>query len=159
MDDEIRLQMTIPLDSDGFLRRECPTCEREFKWLSRDDEEDATEEEVDSYTCPYCGVEAPPGDWFTQGQLAQATAIVEREIIAPELARLDQSLRRIGGQSGGLVSASLHYDQPEEPVQETTESDDMRRVTFGCHPEMPVKVLDDWASIVYCVVCGQESAP
>ena len=25
--------MEIPLDSDGFLRRECPTCEREFKWL------------------------------------------------------------------------------------------------------------------------------
>lgn len=25
--------MSDPLDSDGFLRRECPTCEREFKWL------------------------------------------------------------------------------------------------------------------------------
>ena len=25
--------MSSPLDSDGFLYRECPICEREFKWL------------------------------------------------------------------------------------------------------------------------------
>ncbi len=30
-DDKVSFGMTIPLDSDGFLRRECPTCEREFK--------------------------------------------------------------------------------------------------------------------------------
>ncbi len=32
-DDEVMLEISMPLDSDGFLRRECPTCEREFKWL------------------------------------------------------------------------------------------------------------------------------
>ena len=25
-------QVSLPLDSDGFLRRECPHCMQEFKW-------------------------------------------------------------------------------------------------------------------------------
>ena len=32
-DDRVSLAMSSPLDSDGFLYRECPICEREFKWL------------------------------------------------------------------------------------------------------------------------------
>src|SRR6266511_2386951 len=35
MSDEIHLSMSLPLDSDGFLRRECPTCEREIDRLNR----------------------------------------------------------------------------------------------------------------------------
>jgi hypothetical protein len=38
-DDDVTLEMSMPLDSDGFLRRECPTCEREFKWFSTPEEE------------------------------------------------------------------------------------------------------------------------
>ena len=26
------MEVSFPLDSDGFIRRECPHCEREFKW-------------------------------------------------------------------------------------------------------------------------------
>ncbi len=44
-DDEVSFRMTIPLDSDGFLRRECPTCEREFKWQPSEAED---EEDVES---------------------------------------------------------------------------------------------------------------
>jgi hypothetical protein len=28
---EISIPMSLPLDTDGFLRRECPNCERQFK--------------------------------------------------------------------------------------------------------------------------------
>jgi hypothetical protein len=38
MSDEVQLSMSLPLDGDGFLRRECPTCEREFKWLPSPDQ-------------------------------------------------------------------------------------------------------------------------
>lgn len=53
-DDRIELGMTIPLDSDGFLRRECPSCEREFKWRpSESDAEEAGESTDDvGYFCP-----------------------------------------------------------------------------------------------------------
>ena len=57
-DDDVTLEMSIPLDDDGFLRRACPTCEREFKWLpSTNDEEAIDSPEVDHYFCPYCGVQ------------------------------------------------------------------------------------------------------
>lgn len=39
MSDEVQLSMSLPLDGDGFLRRECPTCEREFKWVPSPDPE------------------------------------------------------------------------------------------------------------------------
>ena len=65
-DDEVTLGMSVPLDSDGFLRRECPTCEREFKALPSGDEDAEAEEVPDGgYFCPYCAIQAPDGSWFT----------------------------------------------------------------------------------------------
>jgi DNA-directed RNA polymerase subunit RPC12/RpoP len=62
-DDKVSFGMTIPLDSDGFLRRECPTCEREFKWRPSEAEVEEHDEPADTvgYFCPYCGVRAPDG--------------------------------------------------------------------------------------------------
>ena len=37
MSDEVQLSMSLPLADDGFMRRECTTCEREFKWLPSPD--------------------------------------------------------------------------------------------------------------------------
>ena len=45
--DEIEIPVTMPLDGDGFLRRECPTCEEEFKWYAHE-EGDADAEAVDA---------------------------------------------------------------------------------------------------------------
>jgi hypothetical protein len=80
MSDEVRLSMSLPLDGEGFLRRECPTCEREFKWLPSPDPEDDVEvaattegaEAPESYYCPYCAVSAPPDTWMTKAQVAAA---------------------------------------------------------------------------------------
>jgi hypothetical protein len=50
------IPITLPLDSDGFLRRECPKCEREFKWHegpTEDRPQDWNDPPV--YWCPLCG--------------------------------------------------------------------------------------------------------
>ena len=31
-------------------------------------------------------------------------------------------------------------------------------VDFGCHPDEPVKVLDDWSGKVHCLICGEAAA-
>jgi hypothetical protein len=36
---DMSVSMSLPLDEDGFLRRECPTCERQFRWWHTPDEE------------------------------------------------------------------------------------------------------------------------
>lgn len=146
--------MSVPLDGDGFVRRECPTCERELKWPGRDQEEDQAAS-PGGYYCPYCAVQAPPSAWFTKAQIEQAQAIVTSEIVPPELDKLRDALGRLGQTSGGLievkVTSSSSRADPPPPLSET---DDMRRVDFPCHPRSPVKVLDAWTGGVHCRLCG-----
>lgn len=35
---DMSVSMSLPLDEDRFLRRECPNCERQFKWWHTPDE-------------------------------------------------------------------------------------------------------------------------
>lgn len=156
---EESLQMSVPLDRDGFLRRECPTCEREFKWLPSATDDAAAPadsgEDSPSYTCPYCGIQAPAGSWATKAQVELAQSIVMREVVGPQLGEFGRELERMNRQTGGLVtfSAELKHDEPtSDPT--LTESDDMRRVDFACHPGEPLKILEDWQGGVYCLVCG-----
>lgn len=136
--DEVSFSMAMPLDSDGFLRRECPTCEREFKWWATPQEDvEETESTADGgYYCPYCGVQAPIDSWLTQVQLALAQNIVAREFIAP------------------MVSQLGTYEKPDE-LDPLTEVDDMTLIVFPCHQSEPVKVLDRWRNRVYCLICGK----
>jgi hypothetical protein len=153
MSDEVELSMSLPLDSDGFLRRECPTCEREFKWLPTQEEAEATPAPDAGYFCPYCAIQAPTGSWFTKAQVETAHAIAAREVIGPQMKKLERSIGGLGKSSGGLIEGKLDYEPPDEP-EPLTEDDDMRRVDFACHPNEPVKVLDDWAKPVHCLLCG-----
>lgn len=154
-DDEVTLGMSVPLDSDGFLRRECPTCEREFKWLpsGEDDSEDASPLPDGGYFCPYCGIQAPAGHWLTKAQAELAQNIVATEVLGPMLKDFNRDLRNIGRRSGGLISVSAEYDGPD-PMEPLTEADDMKRVDSECHPSEPLKVLEEWAGPVHCLVCG-----
>jgi hypothetical protein len=163
MSDEVQLSMSLPLDGDGFLRRECPTCEREFKWLPSPDTagdeaviaEDEEEEAPESYYCPYCAVTAPPNAWLTKAQVAAMEDIVRRELVDPELDKLERQIKRLNRRSGGLIGIEVRMDRDEpEPVPDLEESDDMRRIDFTCHPTEPVKVLDDWDRSVHCLICG-----
>jgi hypothetical protein len=151
MTDEFTTSMSVPLDSDGFLRRQCPTCEREFKWLNSPD--GAAEPVPDGgYHCPYCEVQAPAGSWHTEAQVELAKSVLLHEAVAPELQKFSRDVERSG--RGGLISFKVDVDLPP-PLDPLTETDDMRRVDFTCHPREPVKVLDDWDRSVRCLVCGR----
>lgn len=149
--------MKVPLDPDGFLRRECPTCEREFKWFaSAEGEGEGEPPPVGGYYCPYCAVQAPPGSWFTKAQIEQAKTIVTSEVIQPEIDKLREALDRIGRSSGGLISAKLTSTGPSDrPALALTEVNDMRHVDFQCHPREPLKVMETWTGTVHCLVCGR----
>src|SRR5437868_6931668 len=120
--------MSLPLDGDGFLRRQCPTCERDFKWLPSP--EGTGESAADAgYFCPYCSIQAPTNAWYTEDQLAYARAIVSREVVEPEIEKLKRSLADISRSSGGLISMSLRSESRSAPRPlELSENSDMRRV-------------------------------
>ncbi|MBO3674013.1 hypothetical protein [Streptomyces sp. NEAU-YJ-81] len=151
------IQLTLPLDHDGFLRRECPHCVRQFKWHHGPANEEAEGQPAPAaYHCPLCGQPAGMDSWWTQEQLeyAQGTAIpaATREI--------EQELRDA---FKGASSKHLRFDfkggidTPDVPAP-LTEPDDMVIVTSPCHSYEPVKVPEDASGPHHCLVCGQAFA-
>jgi hypothetical protein len=155
MNDEMTFSMSLPLDSDGFLRRECPTCAREFKWLHAEEEEEATPAPEGGYYCPYCAVQAPPDAWWTKDQAEEATRVVANEGMPQILEQFHEGMEKATRGSKNLTykRGSGKLDVPE-PREDATEADDMKRVDFRCHPEDPIKVLDGWDGAVHCLICG-----
>lgn len=151
--DDVELSVSFPLDNDGFLRRECPTCEREFKWHHSEEGESEPMPEG-GYFCPYCAVQAPPDAWFTKPQQALIENTLTQEVVQPALDQFGRNLRDISRRSGGFLKVELE-SEPSEPLDPLTEPDDMRRVDFDCHPREPVKILDEWNRPVHCLICGQ----
>jgi hypothetical protein len=142
----------LPLDSGGFLRRQCPTCEREFKWLGSTDEDAPPAAVPDAgYHCPLCGVQAASDAWWTRPQLDLATATAAKEIVGPELENMADKFNRSTG--GGIIEISMEVSQPAEPPT-LIEPDDMRRVDFACHPADPAKVSEDFSGEVHCRICN-----
>lgn len=151
-------EMSLPLDSEGFLRRECPTCEREFKWLHTPDDEIETKPQSQvSYFCPYCRVNAEAGAWYTKAQLELARSTLMAEVVDPMLHEFANDIENIGRSSRGMISAEVSFQSPEKP-QGLTEVDDMKRVEFSCHPSEPLKILEDWDRPVRCLICGSPTS-
>ena len=146
---DVELSMSLPLDRDGFLRRECPACEREFKWRPTPEGEEGVPAPA-GYHCPYCARTASADQWWTKGQVEAAEWQVYIEVLKPTLDRLGDGLR---GKSDGLVQISTSIEWPERPPP-LEEPDDMRRIDFVCHSTEPVKVALRWEGPVSCLICG-----
>jgi hypothetical protein len=154
MDGDQSIEMSVPLDEDGFLRRECPTCEREFKWFNSP-EGQGEPLPMGGYYCPYCRVQGPPDAWWTKEQLEHAENRVARDIVGPEFERMARDLKRSSRNS--LIRIDITHETPPE-LDPLVEPNDMRRVDFPCHPTEPLKVLDDWTRPVHCMICSQPSS-
>lgn len=153
---ETTVSMSLPLDKNGFLRRECPQCERHFKWFPAQREEESRTDElpeaVESYVCPYCYQAAAPDAWWTREQLEYARAVALADVVAPQLRRLQSTIEGMN-RPGGLIQVTgtmpgLPYPDPLH------EPDDMIRIDVPCHPEEPLKIVEAWEGEVACLVCG-----
>ena len=135
---EFEVSVSIPLDSDGFLRRECPHCEGQFKWHDGPANEEAENAPAAAtYYCPLCGQPATPDSWWTRDQLAYAegmAAPVAMEAVAEELDRAFKDLK------GGFISFERGKGVSPETPMPLTEIDDMEIVVSPCHAYEPIKV-------------------
>lgn len=142
--------VSLPVDTEGFLRRACATCAREFKILDSDD--DASEDEPDAPPierfCPYCRAEAE--DWITPAQLEWAIAKATNEALRPVFDEFEESVQAV---SSDFVQIEVSHSAAD--VEELLEPNDMERVEFECHPGDPLKVLGGWAASVHCHECGE----
>jgi uncharacterized Zn-finger protein len=147
--DEISISLRLPLDKDGFLRRECPHCGRQFKqWQGTRDE---MQESPESYYCPYCYASAEADHWSTAQQLEYIQQQAMAEIVGPDLYRLQEQLEQAS--QSGLFRIEMNAPLVVEP-DPLVESNDMMRLAFPCHVEEPIKVDEQWNQEVTCMMCG-----
>lgn len=146
----VNISMEIRLDADGFVRRACPHCRREFKWLATQSTGSPSPARV---FCPYCGQSAPPDQWWTAAQVEYAKALAMTEVVGPALEKLARDLKRLN-RPGSLVRIETRYRPPRRPTP-PAEPNDMRKVTPPCHPEEPFKVHEGWRGVVHCLLCGR----
>jgi hypothetical protein len=144
--------MRIPLDSDGFMRRECPNCAQRFKW--RPSQDDDPVEHVDQYYCPLCGQVAGLDSWWTQEQIEHAQAAIMPEAMRKVQSALGDAFK---GSKNLEFKASAELDDMPVPGA-LYEPDDMMILEPPCHPAEPVKVPEGAESPFYCLLCGEPYA-
>lgn len=173
---EIRMNLSFPLDGDGFFRRECPFCYKDFKILLEKEElTDITQKGIDSFmiemkkevadlddieysetefTCPYCGQQAPNDSWWTQEQLAYVGIIAKNimaKIVNENLIRpLKRTFQR---PSSGMIS--IRFEGKEMKQQEpwiSPETNDMEIFNLPCC-QRKIKIEKNWQDTVYCFFC------
>lgn len=174
---ELKMNISFPLDKDGFFRRECPLCCKEFKLLLKkeeladiaqkgidsfmlEEEEDKTNSENSDvqqheFFCPYCGQLANEGSWWTQEQLAYIT-IFAKNIMAKMVNEhfIRPLQRNFGRPSSGLIS--MQFKGKEMKEQEpwiSPETDDMDIFELPCC-QRKMKIEDGWEGKVHCFFCG-----
>jgi hypothetical protein len=151
------VQVPIPADEDGFVRRECPNCEQQFKWHDGPANEEAESMAgPPSYYCPLCGEPAPVDEWFTQEQTdyARATAM---PTLMHEFQREMKHAFRSSSRRSGIRFEVGEVDAPDVPAA-LFEPNDMQIVASPCHPYEPIKVPDGMAGPFHCLICGQQFA-
>lgn len=141
----------LPLDSDGYIRRECPSCRTEFK-CHYGPTEDTPEDAVDPsfYYCPLCGKSAALDAWFTTSQIEYITAFGMREFL-DELN--DEMKGSVNSLNSGLLRVEMKTNPPPIPNR-LHEPDDMTIISSPCHPWEPVKVPEEANAPYYCLICG-----
>lgn len=146
------VSMSVPLDSDGFMRRACPNCEQQFKWRHSHDGDHV--EYVEQYFCPLCGRAAGTDSWWTPEQVEHAQAAIIPEAV--------QAVQDALGDAFGanrqmkFKPSSDLGDMPAPTVLH--EPDDMVIVEPPCHTAEPVKVPEDALGPYHCLVCGSPFA-
>ncbi len=149
--------MTLPLDNDGFLRRECPNCLREFKWHDGPANAEAEDQAApDSYFCPFCGQPAVTDHWFTTEQVEYIEARGLSAAIQAIDEELDSAFRGMRSKHVKITKTGS-LDAPAEP-DPLVEPDDMMIVVSPCHSWEPIKVPEDTTGSLHCLICGQPFA-
>lgn len=144
------LSVSLPLDN-GFLRRECPHCERQFKWHhGATDTRPENAEDPLEYFCPYCGRPSPLENWWTSEQvefIEQNAAIGA----ADEVSKMVKGA--LSSHRNGLVKLSASASKPNPPLP-LVELSDMLEVQSPCHAWEPIKIYEDWLDPLHCLFCG-----
>lgn len=145
---EVEVSISIPQDSDGFIRRECDNCASQFKWHDGPANEEAEHQPAPvMYNCPLCGRSGDSWNTPEQAELARQAAM-------PQLMGLvrDDLEKMFRGRKG--ITFKRGNDEFADESEPLIEPDDMIIVVSPCHAFEPVKIPEEHTGPVYCLICG-----
>lgn len=142
-----RFVAQIPLDADGYLRRECPHCEREFKRIAA--KSPSSKDSAHCWLfCPYCGLQAQANRWLTKPQARFTKNLVARHA--------EQRKSHVGFKSLNVLAFRSQSNVAHVGL---IEPNDMRIVNMQCHRRESIKISEEWIGTVRCPQCGAAHSP
>ncbi len=169
----VQFQVNVSSDRDGFLRRTCPECGRDFKTsinevqlshflqaeithvgkemgLIADEEAD---EEASALICPYCRHRARSHDMLPDELLHYLILQIKRQIIYP---MIDKTFGGLADSIGRNNFIRIEYSGgllPPRPIH-GPEPADMKIVHLICCSER-IKISETWNGMEQCPYCGE----
>ena len=96
------ISVTFPTDELGLTGRECPSCKGYFKVKF------GTGLPTSECTCPYCGEKENHDQFFTQAQIEYAESVAVREVLGPEMRKLERSFKDLERSTrGGFIQIKV----------------------------------------------------
>lgn len=183
-DNLLHFSMPFSLDRDGFFRRSCPNCGRDFKTkadpadmssilqpaFQRIEDEiggislssvDGQQTSPQHISCPYCNHHAESGDMLTVEFRQYFKRFIVREYVLPSIHRMfsgfSDGIKESSRPMGAFgIKVSFDYDStlPPRPIS-GPEPPDMMPVDLLCCGKS-IKVRDGYFAINRCPYCGEE---
>ena len=146
---DIKINIPVPLDEDGFLEMECDYCKNRFMLPVNVYEDDKNI----NFFCPICGLANRINTFF----VPEVLELAQQKALNYALAELEQEFSKSFKQinKSGFIKMSMKkpHKVPERELYEPT-AVYVRCFESCCNLELKVNNFDKETGI-YCPVCGR----
>jgi len=132
MSDELRIPVSIPVDEEGMLGRECLDCKRYFKLKP------GTGLPTNHCHCPYCEYEGNADTFWTPAQIKYTESVAMNQainqILKPSLEKLTKSFKDLEKRTrGSLIQFKFKESKSNfsVPIKYYTEEELETKITCG----------------------------
>jgi len=112
------IHVAFPIDEKGLTGRECSICKGYFKVKF------GTGLPTSECICPYCGEKSEHSQFFTQAQIKYAQSVAAREVLGPEIRKLERSFKELERSTrGGFIQFKVRTTGFNFPLKYYQEKD------------------------------------
>ncbi len=124
MGDEVMVHITLPVDDQGMIGRQCPSCDHYFKLKFGTGVQSTT-----TTACPYCEHKSDSSNFTTNDQTEYAKSVAVNQTLGPLLGKLQRSLKELERKSkGSLIQIKAIGTDIRFPIKYYEENDLETRV-------------------------------
>lgn len=145
---DFSLEISIPIDEDGFIEMECDYCKNRFM-LHQDVYE--SEENI-NFFCPICGLPNRINTFFVPEVIEKAQQMAVNYMFEEIDRTLGKSIRQIN--KSGFIKMSMKKPKKEVEKELYTPSGDYVKCKKNCcNIDVKVRNIDKEIG-TYCPICG-----